>query len=78
VSSALDAIVTGIDTVGEQQLSVNVIVDQQVEQVREITDLAAGLVRDMADLTDSVETSRGVATALGERSARLGGVVAAR
>lgn len=75
VSQALEAIVTGIDTVGEQQLSVNVIVDQQVEQVAEITDLAAGLVRDMADLAGAVGETRQVATSLADRSQSLGEAV---
>jgi methyl-accepting chemotaxis protein len=76
VSQALDAIVTGIDTVGEQQLSVNVIVDQQVEQVAQITDMAAGLVRDMADLAGAVGETRQVATSLADRSRTVGEAVA--
>jgi methyl-accepting chemotaxis protein len=76
VSQALEAIVTGVDTVGEQQLSVNVIVDQQVEQVAEITDMAAGLVRDMADLAGAVGETRQVADSLAGRSSRLGDAVA--
>jgi methyl-accepting chemotaxis protein len=76
VSQALDAIVTGIDTVGEQQLSVNVIVDQQVEQVAQITEVAAGLVRDMADLATAVGETRQVSTTLRERSQALDVAVA--
>lgn len=71
VGQALDAIVTGIDTVGEQQLSVNVIVDQQVAQVAEITDTSAALVGDMSDLEAAVTATRSVADALDERSTAL-------
>jgi len=78
VSRALEAIVTGIDTVGEQQLSVNVIVDQQVEQVAQITDLAGGLVRDMADLAGAVSETQHVATSLAERSQSLGEALGGR
>jgi methyl-accepting chemotaxis protein len=76
VSRALEAIVAGIDTVGEQQLSVNVIVDQQVEQVAQITEVAAGLVHDMADLAAAVGETRHVAASLGERSQALDVAVA--
>lgn len=77
VSDALHAIVSGVDTVGEQQLSVNVIVDQQVAQVSEITDMAAGLVRDMTDLTGAVDATRQVSAALDSRSAELSEATAA-
>lgn len=77
VGHALEAIVNGVDTVGEQQLSVNVIVDQQVEQVAQITDMAASLVRDMADLAGAVEETRQVAASLAERSQIVGEAIAA-
>lgn len=75
VAGALQAIVSGVDTVGEQQLSVNVIVDQQVAQVSEITDMASGLVRDMADLTGAVDATRQATATLGRCSAELDGAV---
>lgn len=77
VSEALQAIVVGIDTVGEQQLSVNVIVDQQVAQVAEITEMAAGLVRDMADLAAAVGQTREVTVSLDEQSRTLSAEVTA-
>lgn len=76
VSEALQAIVVGIDTVGEQQLSVNVIVDQQVAQVADITEMAAGLVRDMADLAAAVGQTRQVAVSLEEESQELAAEIA--
>lgn len=75
VSDALAAIVSGIDTVGEQQLSVNVIVDQQVAQVSEITTMAALLVRDMSELSGAVTETREVAGALRTHSAQLSAAV---
>ena len=76
VSAALQAIVSGVDTVGEQQLSVNVIVDQQVAQVSEITDMASSLVREMVDLTGAGDVARQATAALGSRSAELDEAVA--
>jgi hypothetical protein len=55
---------------------VNVIVDQQVEQVAQITEVAAGLVRDMADLATAVGETRQVSTTLRERSQALDVAVA--
>ncbi|MEO7125028.1 MAG: methyl-accepting chemotaxis protein [Nakamurella sp.] len=78
VSDALLAIVTGIDLVGEQQLSVNVLVDQQVAQLGDITGLSANLVRDMADLAGAVVETRSVAATLGTRSRALGDEIAGR
>lgn len=78
VRDALHAIVAGIDTVGEQQLSVNVIVDQQVAQVAEITGMASGLVHGMDSLAGAVAATRQAAAALGERSGELDGAIRGR
>lgn len=78
VSDALQAIVTAIDTVGDQQLAVNVIVDQQVAQVTTMTDFAARLASDMGALSDAVMAAQEVADSMGERSAKLSVMVSAK
>lgn len=54
VAAALQAIVSGVDKVGEQQLSVNKIVDKQVVQVDVIAAMLSELVGDTTQLTERV------------------------
>lgn len=52
VGAALEKIIGGVDVVGEQQLSVNKIVDDQVQQVDRISTMVTDLVVDVDRLAD--------------------------
>lgn len=76
VGTALTAISAAVDLVGEQQVSVNVMVDEQVAQIRGITQAVSGLVSDIEDVSGAAEATRTVAGALRRHSVALGEEIA--
>lgn len=74
---ALETITDKVDVVGSQQLSVNVIVDNQVAKVEEIVGITQDLAGAVGGLSAAVEATRDCAGSILDRAQHLDGVVAA-
>lgn len=74
---ALETITDKVDIVGSQQLSVNVIVDNQVAKVEEIVDITQDLAGAVNGLASAVGATTAASGSIVDRAQHLDGVISA-